>query len=146
MVGERCTCRSCYQLAQCVRKKVDAFLSSISSKWKLRVEMKRKAYKEKIEVYLKNPPLITIAGAQLSHTIYQATIWFLIAFLFYVYSTTPATGTGYLTPPAFITNAMMKRSARAASILLIFVWTWYSTSASTQRQFLKDVESRLLGR
>ena len=55
-------------------------------------------------------------------------------------------GTGYLTPPPFVTLPMVKQVARGLSIFLVFSWGFASTSATTQRQFLKDVETRLLGR
>lgn len=136
-------------LSAYAKPQVDTFLGSISSTCKAHVERRRKAYKEKIELYLQNPPLIVIAGAELSHTIYRAIIWLVLAFFMFVYSASPAEelkGTGYLTPPPFVTLPMVKQVARGLSIFLVFSWGFASTSATTQRQFLKDVETRLLGR
>jgi len=111
--------------------------------------MKRKAYNENIELYLQNPSLITIAGSRLSYTIHRAVLYLLIALFLFVYSVSPAEGlkgTGYLTPPPFVTLTMVKRVARALSIFLIFVWAFVSTSVTIQTQFLKDIESTLLRR
>jgi len=134
-------------LSAYTKPQLDMLLSSISSRWRNRVERDHKIYTEMIEQHLQNPPLISILGIKVGYTLYYATICLLGCFFFFVFSTVPPgelKGAGFLNVPYFLDFVLSKRFLRALSITMVFFWLAAQLSASKQRQFLLDIQSRLL--
>src|SRR5713226_9620012 len=73
-----------------VKPWLDAVLSSISSRWRNRVEVKKRAYEVNMQKYLENPSLITILAINATHSLLIAAFFMLGGFMVLMLSTVSA--------------------------------------------------------